>query len=85
MAFALTITTLTRYDKQQRMMEDALDQKTATLIRLQKVAVELQSAHNVSHPALTEVLSGSWGASPPSGSLFIYIFYMYLGCIICTS
>jgi hypothetical protein len=51
---------LDTYDKQQRMMEDALDQKTATLIRLQKVAVELQSAHNVTHPALSEVLSGSW-------------------------
>ena len=42
-------------------MEDALDQKTATLIRLQKVAMEVNAGSEQKNPQLLEAL-GTWAA-----------------------
>jgi hypothetical protein len=56
---------LDSYDKQQRLMEDALDQKTAMLIRLQKVAVELQQ-----YPGVKEMLNGMGESEIESSSMF---------------
>lgn len=42
-------------------MEDALDQKTATLIRLQKVAMEVNAGTEDNNPKLLEAL-GCWAA-----------------------
>eukprot|EP00762_Andalucia_godoyi_P001004 ANDGO_02125.mRNA.1 Kinesin-II 95 kDa subunit len=47
---------LDAYDRQQRMLEDALDQKTASLIHLQRVAMEFHANSPVKNTQLAQAL-----------------------------
>lgn len=58
---------LDAYDRHQRMMEDALDQKTASLIHLQRVTMEMSASSPVKNPLLVEAL-GDWNVSNNSFS-----------------